>query len=199
MPLASKSFFRSIGALLVRFKPPVVFIPFSRVALSAFAGVTRLQRLSISRAANLLRISSCKTILEARSCSRTNLSAFNFSAFLVSFGSSLFSSRSNDRSATWIAASTSKACISKSFFVLARVVVRLAIACSTCVSARFESALTRSMSAKARRRRLRQRPRSFCVSSIKVFESIFFCAPPAPSPSAGAASPAADIVAAARA
>mmetsp|Transcript_12402 Transcript_12402/g.31299 ORF Transcript_12402/g.31299 Transcript_12402/m.31299 type:complete len:209 (+) Transcript_12402:544-1170(+) len=155
-------------------------------ALSAFAGVTLLQRLSISKAVNLLRMSSCNVVLHFRSWSKHATSACNFSAFLVSFGSSLFCNRSSERSATAMAASTSSACVSKFFFFVERSAVRRAIASSVLPKAFRDSALTREIKSNDRALKFRLRPNNLCVSSRSFFESNL--SPAGAAPSVGAAS-----------
>mmetsp|Transcript_27749 Transcript_27749/g.58677 ORF Transcript_27749/g.58677 Transcript_27749/m.58677 type:complete len:260 (-) Transcript_27749:625-1404(-) len=169
------------GELLDRvIEPP----PSARFFSLAFAAVTRLHMLSISRAANLFRISSCNTLLHSRSLSSVALSCCNFAVRLGSRGSSLFSVRARERSAVTVAASTSSACASRFFFSSASSVQRLARQSSVRMLRILDSRLIFSISVQDFPLKALERSRAARVSVMSIFGSIFF-SPPAASPSAG--------------
>mmetsp|Transcript_59058 Transcript_59058/g.93460 ORF Transcript_59058/g.93460 Transcript_59058/m.93460 type:complete len:421 (-) Transcript_59058:333-1595(-) len=143
----------------------------------ALAAVTRLHMLSISRAANLFRISSPSFSRTERRFLRVSMSVLNFSTFLASLLSSLRSVRSNDRSARRMAASTSNACFSSCFFISASSPVRLERQSSVLWLARLVSCFTLKIVSKLLLRWQLHFSKSLRVSAMSSLEacSAFFC------------------------
>mmetsp|Transcript_49150 Transcript_49150/g.92152 ORF Transcript_49150/g.92152 Transcript_49150/m.92152 type:complete len:302 (-) Transcript_49150:385-1290(-) len=143
----------------------------------ALAAVTRRHMLSISKAANLFRMSSPKRSRIPRRFSSMAVSCLNFSTFLLSLTSSLRSVRSKERSALRIAASTSRACFSNCFFISANSPVRLERQSSDRWLALDASCFTLNTVSKLLLRWQVVFSRSLMVSAMSSFEaaSAFFC------------------------
>mmetsp|Transcript_10307 Transcript_10307/g.30602 ORF Transcript_10307/g.30602 Transcript_10307/m.30602 type:complete len:291 (+) Transcript_10307:348-1220(+) len=146
----------------------------SRFAASAFAGVTRLHALSISSAANLFRMSSCKAALLSLSICRHCMSLSSFSFFFLSRGSRRFWVLFSARCAVSMAASTSRAVSSSVFFVAESSVVRLAMELSQWAAASRALALHSCTNWRLFVRHEWARSRSALVSSMIAFGSDLF-------------------------